>query len=259
MNTYFTYPSILIGSLSTTALLFWLHTVQTFRGLAAMSIALALVLGILAYRSAARGTDMFVSYMALLCAVPLGSLFLMSIAEWQSAIVLISIIAGAGVGIVLYQLGLGDGSTLLAIKKKPLRRMTMMLWVYVGFCAIASAFAISVFFPRFPFWILLIAVASVLGCASFFIWRLYYALTMRAAAVWILAVAIMMIEISWAIHLLPFGYFVLGLLVTWIWYILQLLLRFHLSNEGIIWKKQRMFLGLNTVLFILVMMVVRWI
>jgi len=60
-----------------------------------------------------------------------------------------------------------------------------------------------------------------------------------------------MVELAWAAQLLPFGYATVGALLTWIWYILQLLVRFHFSERGVDWKKQIPFLVGNIVLMIL--------
>jgi hypothetical protein len=61
---------------------------------------------------------------------------------------------------------------------------------------------------------------------------------------------ILMAELLWVIQLLPMGYLVSGLILIWCWYILWLLVRFSMSPEGIDWKRQMWFLGINAVLFI---------
>jgi len=59
---------------------------------------------------------------------------------------------------------------------------------------------------------------------------------------------------------LPFGYLVFGGLFAWRWFFAQLFIRFYLSPQGIIWKKQITFLLSNLVLFILLLIfLVRWI
>lgn len=61
---------------------------------------------------------------------------------------------------------------------------------------------------------------------------------------------ILMIELLWVIQLLPMGYLVSGLILTWNWYVLWLLVRFSMSPEGIDWKKQVWFLSINAALFV---------
>jgi len=66
-------------------------------------------------------------------------------------------------------------------------------------------------------------------------------------------------EIFWALYLLPFGYIVLGFFATWIWYVMLLLIRFHISTEGIRWKEQTRFLMGNGILFVAMLFLIRWI
>lgn len=137
--------------------------------------------------------------------------------------------------------------------------MKMMLWVFDAYALITTMFAFIIFFPPIPLWLLALVGAITLSGISFMIWRMYFALGMRHFVVWMAVVFIMIIELIWAFALLPFGYLVSGLLLTWIWYMLQLLIRFHLSPQGIVWRKQAGFLTVNAVLFILVMYVARWV
>jgi hypothetical protein len=52
----------------------------------------------------------------------------------------------------------------------------------------------------------------------------------------------------------------LGFLFTWVWYIINLLIRFNLTAQGIIWKKQLFFLISNFILyFLFLFFFVRWI
>lgn len=70
---------------------------------------------------------------------------------------------------------------------------------------------------------------------------------------------ILMLELLWVLQILPLGYLASGLALIWCWYILWLLVRFNLTPEGIIWKRQYLFLGINAVLFAsFLLFVVRW-
>lgn len=76
---------------------------------------------------------------------------------------------------------------------------------------------------------------------------------------WLTVYFVIMAETQWVVFLLPLGYFVDGFILTWVWYVLWLLVRFHLSNEGIDWKKQKYFIA-STLLILVIFLtfVVRW-
>ncbi|PIZ95623.1 MAG: hypothetical protein COX81_00410 [Candidatus Magasanikbacteria bacterium CG_4_10_14_0_2_um_filter_37_12] len=147
----------------------------------------------------------------------------------------------------------------LAHARKPLRRINMILWVFSGYTFLTAIFAFRLFFPFIPFWLFLILSGTGMSAVSLMIWRLYYDLKLKQSAIWLLFISMVIIELVWVMNVLPFGYFVSGFLVTWIWYILQILLRFHFSIRGIDWKKQMSFLILNGCLFFVCMFFIRWI
>ncbi len=66
-------------------------------------------------------------------------------------------------------------------------------------------------------------------------------------------------ELAYVFLLLPWGYLVAGFVFGWIWYIIWILMRYHLSSEGIRWQRQRWFVFLNVVLIALFLIfIVRW-
>ncbi len=143
---------------------------------------------------------------------------------------------------------------------KTLRRMIMMLWVFDVYAAVTTLLALSVFFISIPFWVWGLLLAIVFSYISIMIWKQYFKVHPKHFSLWGIILGLIMLEIVWVIHLLPFGYLVLGFLVTWLWYILQLFIRFHLTPQKIVWRKQRTFLLVNAVLYaILLFFIVRWI
>ena len=143
--------------------------------------------------------------------------------------------------------------------QKPFRRMKMMLWVFNGYALITTMFAFTLFFPRIPFWVLLLVAAVVVSFISSQIWRMYYAISWQRLLPWVLLVSMLMIECMWAVHLLPFGYLVSGFLATWMWYLVQLFIRFHFGPQGVIWEKQWRFLLANAVCFVAVLYLAQWV
>ena len=76
---------------------------------------------------------------------------------------------------------------------------------------------------------------------------------------WVGAWFVLMFELIWVVQLLPLGYLASSAILIWVWYIMWLLARFNLSQEGINWKKQALFLSSNAVIFFLFLFfVVRW-
>jgi hypothetical protein len=149
---------------------------------------------------------------------------------------------------------------LIAFELKPFRRMVMMIITFQAFAFSSFIFALNLFFPEFEFWIAAILQGIIFSLLAFEIWRMYFDLPFRRGWLWYTIVGFTMVELVWVIHLLPFGYLISGFIVTWLWYIMQLFIRFHLSVHRINWKKQRIFLLVNTCLFIFFMLFfVRWI
>ncbi len=148
---------------------------------------------------------------------------------------------------------------LVHIKEKPLRRMRMMLQVFNMYAGCLAFFAIDIYFPSIPF-VVLASVGGAYGAIiSLLIWKLYFKLPIREFLFPLIVIAVSTGEVIWALQLMPFGYLAQGLLVVWIWYIGQLLIRFHLTPRGIIWKDQAWFLITNAILFAGVLFFIRWV
>ncbi len=184
---------------------------------------------------------------------------LVSVVEWKFLNWPFILLLGMSV-FLLFQSIVEDNKSLLQIEQKPYRRIMVLIWSFDVYALITTVFALSLFFPRISFWMLTIAGGVIFGIASFMIWKMYFQLNLRRSLVWVFLISFLMIEFVWVMHLLPFGYFVLGFFTTWLWYILQLLLRFHFGPRGVIWKRQIWFLAGNLALFVLMMVFfVRWV
>jgi len=148
---------------------------------------------------------------------------------------------------------------LVHIKEKPLRRMRMMIHVFNVYAWYVALFAIHLYFPTWPLVVLVIVGGLYTSLASMLIWKLYFKTYDSDLTIATGIVGLITAELLWAISLLPFGYLAQGLIVAWIWYIAQLLMRFYLSPRGIMWKKQIGFLTYNVLLFCIVLYTIRWI
>lgn len=161
---------------------------------------------------------------------------------------------------VLFQSIASSDGNLMSIQQKPYRRMMVLILSFDAYALLATIFALSLFFTDIPFWLLTIVSGMIFGIISFMIWKMYFQLQSRQGITWSFLLSLLMIELIWVMHLLPFGYLVSSFLVVWIWYILQLLIRFHFSPRDVVWKKQVWFLASNIILYvILVIFFVRWV
>jgi hypothetical protein len=184
---------------------------------------------------------------------------LISIIEWDFLnwpfIILIGFII-----LILMQSIVSIDKGFLHIQQKPYRRIMVLIWSFDVYAMVATIFGLSLFFPIIPFWILTLICGAIFGLISFMVWRMYFDIKFKQTLVWVFLISFLMIELVWVIHLLPFGYLVSGFFITWLWYILQLLVRFHFSSKGVVWKKQIWFLLSNFLLYIfLLVFFVRWV
>ncbi|MEK7623593.1 MAG: hypothetical protein AAB408_02900 [Patescibacteria group bacterium] len=143
---------------------------------------------------------------------------------------------------------------------KPIRRIFTIYWVFTAYGLSTATFAWHLFFPTISFIVLACLIGLWCMIATGMIWSLYFFQFSKAHLYWLLIFGFCMAEFAWIIHQLPFGYLVSGFLSSWLWYLLQLFGRFHLTPQGVLWGKQRWFLLANIVLYLLVMgFYIRWV
>lgn len=136
---------------------------------------------------------------------------------------------------------------------KRVRRILMIIWAWNMYAITATAYAVLLFFPEVPWWLVNILVGALFGIVAYMVWQMYFEVLPASYVVWGGLFTLAGMELVWVINTAPFGYFVSGFLTTWIWYAAQLLVRFHFSPIGIVWRKQRWFLlgnGLAGILFL---------
>src|SRR3989339_225840 len=147
----------------------------------------------------------------------------------------------------------------IQVKEKPLRRMMMMLYVFNTYAFMIGAYALHIYFPNFSFVLISVFSAVYSAFAAYMIWSLYFKSEFKKLLIWSIIFATVVFELMWVMIYLPFGYLALGLLTVWIWYLLQLFVRFHLTKENIIWKQQISFLLINLILYISILYIIRWV
>ena len=194
----------------------------------------------------------------LLISTVLGLAGLALVVEWQVVRYVLLFASGILLG-ALFSKAVA-GQTGLSHELKPLRRMVMMLWVFNLYAFSVSVFALGIFLNPVPVWLSSLVLAVIYGFISVEIWKLYFAIPGRRFALWTLVISLIFWEIIYIFSLLPLGYFISSLLIVWLWYLTHLLVRFHMGVQGIVWRKQIMFLIINLVLFFAVLLLfARWI
>lgn len=149
----------------------------------------------------------------------------------------------------------------LSFAFKPARRARLMLALVGIFGLWSTLFALS--------------TLQLLNSVEFLTLWIFVSVTQVAVAVWwwyeygipvtkqMLTSAgvllLLTLETSGFLWWWPIGYLAAALLLVWWWYVLWLLIRFHLTPEGIVWKKQVPFLIINlVVLFLFIFFIIRW-
>lgn len=259
MIRYFlAYRYGIVAGLSTTLGLFLMQYYQTWRTVFFVGIVWLLVVGYFLIRLERKigGHKEF----ALLLAVTVSSFAgLTSLIELVPLRIGLDIMAGVAVFIVFVS------ATRNAYDQKKYakqwRRVIMMLWSFAAYGWVTTLFALTLFFPSVPTMLFGVGAALMCGLSAYQLWSLYVREKTRLLYAWAFCLAGVTLQLFLvAIFALPYGYLAMGLLLIWIWYILQLLIRFHLSPKGVIWKKQQTFLIGNAILYILFLFnIVRWI
>ena len=197
---------------------------------------------------------MYVLLLVFICAV----VVLFSLLEWAVFVWLMIIGCGVVIGLFFFR-ELRPAVALTAHVDKAFRRALMMLWVFNAYALATGVFAFNLFFPNVSFVYFDLLGSMMFGGVSIMILRLYFDVPFSRLILWGLLVVLLALEVMWVIHLFPFGYFASAFFVTWLWYLVQLFVRFHISTHGILWKRQRWFLIENVALLILFFVLIRWI
>jgi hypothetical protein len=192
----------------------------------------------------------------------LSSLLLFSIIDHSGLRIFFAVFVSLLLGILF---GFRENDTLpLGYARRPFRRFAMMVWVFNAYAFFSCLFAIGVLFqsewPRGLEFVLVPSAGIIGALIAGEIWKMYVKGEEKIFLFWRAITGLFIAQIFWSIRLLPFGYMVSGVLLTWLWYMLQMLIRFHLREPGIVWKKQLPFLiGSGLVFLFLFIFYIRWI
>ncbi len=147
-----------------------------------------------------------------------------------------------------------------ALEYKRVRRLLMIVWTWNVFALTATAYAVALFFPEVPWWLSNLGGGVIAGGIAWAVWRMYFDASLAVQGLWGAIFALAWAEIMWVMQALPLGFFVSGWLTAWIWYVAQLLVRWHFSPSGIVWRQQSWFLLWNAIALITgLLWFVRWV
>lgn len=149
----------------------------------------------------------------------------------------------------------------LSVMVKPHRRWKLFMTLF-GVSGAWLAFEASLIFQILSGWQILFGLfGAILFTVFLSAWEwieygIKFSLELLGMSVLIF---VLLAELGSIVILWPIGYLVSSFFITWIWYVVWLIFRFELSNEGTNWKKQRIFLISNLAMVIIFLsFIVRW-
>jgi hypothetical protein len=186
-----------------------------------------------------------------------GSTLLLLFIEWAPAWYAIAALTAVG-SLVSFGLIPESAPQSLSFIFKPWRRWRLMM-ATVSFMGLSSGLfamqALQIIAPL-TWWVPLVIGALAAATSAWWWWE--YELPLKKFFRPALVLGVVLSELSAVISFLPSGYFAAALLVTWLWYVLLLMLRFYQTNDGINWRKQGPFLGLSGLLVAGYLGLLRW-
>lgn len=258
MSFWFRYGISGLFGLFSSAILFLIYTIHIWWVIAALLLFWGICLTV-AHIVYIRCFTKKYSITKLVAFTMIAFTCLVSLLEQRTTLLFFICVAGAIIFFLFHTLSTSHDSR-DHHAYKPIRRAMMTVVVFDVYACLISIFSLPYFFPKVPLWVWGLCAVCLFVFGTYSIWQLYFDFPLSTILLWFVIVAITMLELFWVFQFFPFGYFVSAFLVTWLWYLMQLFLRFHLSPQGILWKKQRLFLLGNAALFaIFLLSIVRWI
>lgn len=153
------------------------------------------------------------------------------------------------------------GSGDLSVMAKPYRRWKFLMSIF-GVAGIWNGVkALEIFqVTQGSVRTMLVGVAIILTVMiSIWGWQEYGLVYSKKFLLASLVLAVCLAEIAYVLSLWPLGYFASSFVLTWVWYLIWLFLRFYISEEGVDMARQRWFLLFNVALLLsFLIFVVRW-
>lgn len=177
--------------------------------------------------------------------------------DWNFSWWLVALVGVAGPAASFYSLPYQG--EVLSFMQKPWRRTRLMLAIF-GLMGLVSGFFAAEMFalvPAFMWWVPL-AIGFVGAFFAKWWWWEYELSSSEEMNYALLVFTVLLVELTFIIRSWSLGYFADAFLFTWGWFLGWLMLRFHLTSEDIVWKRQAPFLLANLFILILFLFFVRW-
>lgn len=189
----------------------------------------------------------------------IGLFILLMFIEWKTAWWLVSVIYLV-FPLVSFWLLPSRHDNQLAFVTKPYRRWRFWMCVFGLFGVWSGVFAaVSLQIFNINYWYLLMpAVIAATGVSGWW-WYEYNITINKRFYLWVAAIGLFVLEIGWVLYRWSLGYFASAFILTWLWYDIWLMARFHLLPVGIHWKKQISFFVINGILLAsYLLFIVKW-
>lgn len=197
------------------------------------------------------------SFWELYFFVEIGLFVLFSVVELPVALFVVVGIATLGAG-VLASWGKLAVSPTAFLREKPIRRAVVMLVALAVFAYSSFGQAVLTLFPNFSPMIVHTLLGVLVSYGAYLAWSLYYDGSTIEFLIPAMVLFCLGFEMSLVISFLSIGYLAAGFIMSWLWYIAQLFIRFHFGKRDIIWRKQKWFLGINVALMIVFVYTLRF-
>ncbi len=197
-------------------------------------------------------------HFATLCLFLVGATSLLLFIEWPLVWSLIGFSFAFIPAVSFWLLPSVSGQPIFVAKPYRRWRLLMSTFGLLGLWSGGYATAVLQVFP-FSTWIFVL-IATVISTLTALWWlQEYGSVVNNIFWMWVVAIFLIILELSTVLFLWPIGYFVSGFLLVWFWYIVWIMARFHMSTLGINWKKQiYFFVGNGIFILLFLLLIVRW-
>lgn len=152
-----------------------------------------------------------------------------------------------------------SGETQLSFVTKPFRRWRFLMTTMgvAGIWSGVQALFVFQIVPALSWWYTL-GAALLTTAISLWWWQEYGVVSGARRRMAALVLFVCVVEAGLVALFSSSGNMAAGLALAWFWYVVWLMFRFYLSEEGIMLKKQLPFIVGNVILFVLYLLFIRW-
>jgi hypothetical protein len=137
--------------------------------------------------------------------------------------------------------------------------VAMMLFGLSGLWAGYNAAITLTLYPASSWFMLLVGVSGISTLAAGVAWWWYMRDALRSLVTASAVLMWCMIQVGFVVSFWPIGFLFSGVIMSWVWYIIWLTLRYYMSEDGIAWPRHGYFLFVHGIALLIVLCgIVRW-